>query len=119
MLTIRLSKVGTKNKKMFRLVVSEKTKDTVGDFLELLGSYNPHTKELNIKTDRVKHWISKGSQTSTTVHNLLITHKVIEGKKQAKSTLSKKRSEKMNKKKEVIAPKKEEVKVEELTPTQE
>ena len=49
MLTIRLSQVGKKNKKMFRLIVSEKTKDPVGDFLEILGSYNPHSKDLQIK----------------------------------------------------------------------
>ena len=68
-----------------------------------------------------KHWISKGSQTSATVNNLLITHKVIEGKKQAKSTLSKKRTEKINKKKEVVATPKPvaETPAAELTPAQE
>jgi len=100
MLTIRLSKVGKKNKKMFRLVISEKTKDPVGDSLEILGSYNPHNKELQAKTDRIKYWISQGASMSPTVNNLLIEKKIVEGKKAKTSKISKKRLEKISKKKE-------------------
>lgn len=98
MLTIRLSKTGKKNKKMFRLIVSEKTKDPYSDSLEILGSYNPHSKELSVKADRVKHWISNGAGMSDTANNLLVEHKIIEGKKLAASSLSKKRTEKIVKK---------------------
>jgi len=38
----------------------------------------------NIKGDRVKYWISVGAQPSASVHNMLITDKIIEGKKIAK-----------------------------------
>ena len=81
MLTIRLSQVGKKNKKMYRLIISEKARDTFGRALEILGSYNPHSKELVVKADRIKHWISNGAGMSPTVNNLLITNKIIEGKK--------------------------------------
>jgi small subunit ribosomal protein S16 len=100
MLTIRLSKVGKKNKKMFRLVISEKTKDPVGDSLEILGSYNPHSKELQAKADRIKYWIAQGAGMSATVNNLLIEKKIIEGKKAKSSGLSKKRQARIAKKKE-------------------
>jgi len=100
MLTIRLSQVGKKNKKMFRLIVSEKTKDPVGDFLEILGSYNPHSKDLQIKADRVKHWIKNGAELSPTVNNLLVEKKIIAGKKLAISSISQKRTEKIGKKQE-------------------
>ncbi len=100
MLTIRLSQVGKKNKKMFRLIVSEKTKDPFGDCLEILGSYNPHSKDLQLKADRVKHWIENGAELSPTVNNLLIEKKVITGKKLTSSSISKNRTEKMNKKQE-------------------
>ena len=98
MLTIRLTKVGKKNKKMFRLVISEKSKDPYGNSLEILGSYNPHTKDLQAKVDRVKHWISQGAGLSDTVHNLLVEHKVIEAKKKAITKITKKRVAKMEKK---------------------
>ena len=80
MLAIKLSKTGKTNKKMFRLVISEKSRDPYGDVLEILGSYNPHSKELAAKTDRIKYWLSKGAQMTASVNNLLIAKKIIEGK---------------------------------------
>lgn len=81
MLMIRLSRVGKKNKPMYRVIISEKHKDLYGDSLEILGSYNPHTKELKINADRTKYWLSKGAGMSATVNNLLIEKKIIESKK--------------------------------------
>jgi small subunit ribosomal protein S16 len=87
MLAIKLSQTGKTNKKMFRLVISEKGRDPYGDVLEILGSYNPHSKALAAKADRVKYWISKGAQMTATVNNLLVGQKIIEGEK---ATASKK-----------------------------
>jgi len=80
MLAIKLSKTGKTNKKMFRLIISEKSRDPYGTVLEILGSYNPHSKELAAKTDRIKYWLSKGAQMTASVNNLLIEKKIIEGK---------------------------------------
>lgn len=81
MLAIKLSKTGKTNKKMFRLVISEKGRDPYGDVLEILGSYNPHSKELITKDDRIKHWLSKGAQMTASVNNLLVGKNIVEGKK--------------------------------------
>lgn len=83
MLVIRLARVGKKKHPTFRLVVSEKTKDTKGDFLELLGSYDPHTSPATVvlNAERITYWISKGAQPSGSVHNILIDQKVITGEK--------------------------------------
>jgi small subunit ribosomal protein S16 len=81
MLTIRLSRVGKKNKPLYRVIISEKHKDVYGDSLEILGSYNPHTKELKVNAEKTKYWISKGAGMSETVNNLLVEKKIIEGKK--------------------------------------
>lgn len=81
MLTIKLSQTGKTNKKMFRLIISEKSRDPYGRALEILGSYNPHTKELLAKSDRINYWLSKGAQMTNTVNNLLVEKKIIEGKK--------------------------------------
>ena len=92
MLAIRLSREGKKNKPMYRVIISEKRKDLYGDSLEILGSYNPHTKELKIDAEKTKYWLSKGAGLSDTVNNLLIEKKIIEGKKvkAAKSRQAKK-----------------------------
>lgn len=81
MLAIKLSPTGKTNKKMFRLIISEKSRDPYGNVLETLGSYNPHSKELNAKGERITYWISKGAQMTPTVNNLLVQHGIVEGKK--------------------------------------
>ena len=52
-----------------------------GAFLEILGSYNPKTKKLQLKNEIIKAWIIKGAQLSNTAHNLLVGAKVIDGPK--------------------------------------
>lgn len=74
MVAIRLSRVGKKNHATFRVVVSDKRKDTIGTALEILGSYNPHTNPptVELNDERTKYWLSVGAQPSATVHNLLV-----------------------------------------------
>ena len=81
MLRIRLARTGKKNKAQFRLVVAEKARAANKKFVEILGHYNPHSKEKVFKKERIQYWISKGAQPSPTVHNFLIDLKIIEGKK--------------------------------------
>jgi small subunit ribosomal protein S16 len=83
MLMIRLQRVGRKHEPVFRLVLTDsKNGPKSGRFLEILGSYDARRGEkAEFKTERVKELISTGAQLSDTVHNLLITMKVIEGKK--------------------------------------
>jgi len=100
MLTIRLSQVGKKNRKMYRLIISEKSRDPYGNSLEILGSYNPHSKELQVKADRVNYWISQGAGLSDTANNLLIEKNIIKGEKVKNSSISKKRLVKIEKDKE-------------------
>jgi len=81
MLTIKLSKLGKKNKKVFRVIISEKGRDPFGNSLEILGSYDQYHKDLRVKADRINYWISKGAQMTPTVNNLLVGHEIVEGKK--------------------------------------
>lgn len=83
MVVIRLSRFGKKSHPTFRIVVSDKRKDTVGKYLEQVGVYNPHTSPATIEfsTDRVKHWLSTGAQPSATVHNLLVEKGLLTGPK--------------------------------------
>src|SRR6056297_2573237 len=81
MLTIRLSRKGQRNRPMYRLVISEKNKDTYDRPLEFLGSYNPYSKELQAKEERIKYWVGQGAGMSPSVNNLLISQNIIEGQK--------------------------------------
>jgi small subunit ribosomal protein S16 len=70
MLMIRLARTGKKKKAQFRLIVSDKTKDTFGTNLEILGSLDPHQDppKALFNADRIKFWLGKGAQTSARVH---------------------------------------------------
>ena len=76
---IRLSRTGKSKEPHFRLIISEKTKDPWGKYLEILGYYNPRTNPavFDVKEERIKYWISKGAQMSDTVHNMLVDKKVL------------------------------------------
>lgn len=93
MLTIRLSRIGKKKKPFYRVIISEKSKDPYGKALEILGSYNPFTKDLKVDEDRVNYWLSKGAGMSPTANNLLIEKKVIKGDKIKASKPGKKAEE--------------------------
>lgn len=82
MLVIRLFRTGKKNQPSFKIVVTDKRKPPRGGrFVEEVGFYNPLKKEKVLKTERIKYWLSVGAKPSDTVYNLLISEKIIEGKK--------------------------------------
>ena len=94
MLTIRLSRIGKKKKPMYRLIISEKARDPYGKALEILGSYNPFTKDIVLKKERILYWIKNGAGLSATVNNLLVENKVISNKKVTVSKINKKKDKK-------------------------
>ena len=93
MLKIRLARVGKRKQPTYRFVINESTRDTHGNMLEILGHYNPFTKVIEVKKDRILHWISKGAQLSPTVHNMFIDQNVITGDKVHASKGKKKNAE--------------------------
>lgn len=82
MLAIRLLRTGKKNQPTFKIVVTDKNNPPRGGrFVEEVGFYNPITKERKLKGERIQYWISKGAQPSDTVYNMLVSEKIVEGKK--------------------------------------
>ena len=77
MLTIRLQRAGKRNKPEFRIVLAEKESSASKKFAEILGHYNPRTKDFAIKEDRVQYWMSQRVELSPTVHNLFVTKKLV------------------------------------------
>ena len=104
MLRIRLSRVGKKNKAQFRVTVADGHRAPTGKFIEILGHYDPHTKEKVFKQERIEYWISKGAKPSATIHNFLIDAGIIKGKKVTSWKPKKKEGE--DKKEEKVVEKK-------------
>ncbi|HPD07847.1 30S ribosomal protein S16 [Patescibacteria group bacterium] len=79
MLKIKLARIGKKKSPVYRLIISEAGRDPYGRILENLGSYNPKTKDLQVKAERINYWLNEGAQMTITVNNLLVGHKIVTG----------------------------------------
>ena len=80
MLRIRLRRTGRSKAPQYRVVVADQRARRDGDFVEIVGHYNPRSeaKELVVKEERVRHWLAQGAQPSETVHRLLHKQGLIE-----------------------------------------
>lgn len=66
----------------YRIIVAEHTSSPkAGTNVEVVGTYNPKLKVPVLNADRIKYWISVGAKPSDTVHNMLISQKIITGTK--------------------------------------
>jgi small subunit ribosomal protein S16 len=71
---IRLKRFGTKKRPYYRIVVMDSRAPRDGRAIEEVGLYHPievEDKQLKIKEDRIREWISKGARPSDTVKRLL------------------------------------------------
>ena len=82
MLMMRLQRVGRKNDPAYRIVVTDKRTGVKSDkHVDRLGSYNPKLNHIQLDAEKAKEWLSKGVQPSGTMHNILVSQKVIDAKK--------------------------------------
>jgi small subunit ribosomal protein S16 len=72
-LKIRLSRIGTKHKPIYRVVVTEERYRRDGAATEILGTYTPEAKgnPLQIDLTRVDYWFGKGARPTDTMHALI------------------------------------------------
>jgi len=71
---IRLKRFGTKKRPYYRIVVMDSRAPRDGRAIEEVGLYHPievEDKQLKIREDRIREWISKGARPSDTVKRLL------------------------------------------------
>ena len=75
MLTIRLRRMGNRNRPFYRVVVSDSRKTPSASAVEEVGHYNPlaDPPEVRIDAERVTHWMGVGAKPSRTVLKLLRT----------------------------------------------
>ena len=80
MVRIRLRRMGAKKKPFYRVVVAHKESPRDGRFIEIVGTYDPRTQPetVEIKVDRVNHWLSIGAQPSESVGRILRKLNVID-----------------------------------------
>ncbi len=77
MLAIRLQRLGRKAYPVYRVAVQEAQRHpSSGRVVAYVGSYNPHTKETKLDTDKIAFYLSNGAQPTPRVVKLLVSQKV-------------------------------------------
>jgi small subunit ribosomal protein S16 len=73
MLRIRLRRVGKKRQPYYRIVVANQPDKRDGDFVETIGTYDPHADPPAVKVDAEKaaDWMRKGAQPSEAAAKIL------------------------------------------------
>ena len=73
MVTMRLSRIGSKKRPYYRIVVIDKRRARNGRFLEVIGQYNPiaNPVQMEVNAERAQYWLSKGALPSETVRSIL------------------------------------------------
>ncbi len=77
--SIRLKRFGSKKRPYYRLVVIDSHAARDSRSIEELGQYHPieaEDKQVLLKEDRIKDWLSKGAQPSATVRKILNKHNI-------------------------------------------
>ncbi len=72
MLMIRLRRMGSNKRPVYRVVVSDRRKTPTAAVLEEVGFYNPRTVPADVRLDRerVEYWVARGAKLSPTVKSL-------------------------------------------------
>ena len=70
---LRLKRMGSKKKPVYRIVAIDSHTKRDGEYIELIGTYNPLTepKMVKINEEIALKWLNNGAIPSDTVRNLL------------------------------------------------
>lgn len=75
MVTIRLSRGGSKKRPYYHLTVADSRRARNGRYIERVGFFNPlargEEKRLQINLERVDHWVETGATLSERVSSLV------------------------------------------------
>jgi len=77
MVTVRLSRHGSKKRPFYHIVVTDKTKARDGRCIEDIGRYDPSRpiEETRVDYSRLDYWLSVGAQLSERVAHVTKAHR--------------------------------------------
>ena len=80
MVKIRLKRIGSKFNAYYRIVVADARAPRDGRFIEEIGTYDPHKKNVTIKEESKKNWLDKGAIPTQTVKILFKEYQIAKEK---------------------------------------
>ena len=71
--TLRLARRGAKKSPFYHVVATDSRNPRDGKFNEEVGTYDPNYSpaKVNLKVDRIAHWLKVGARPSATVAQLI------------------------------------------------
>ena len=85
---IRLTRLGSRHKPVYRIVASDSRRPRDGQYIELIGTYNPAIDEVKVDEEVALKWLNQGALPTDTVRNIFsekgIMKKYAEAKKEKK-----------------------------------
>ena len=67
---IRLTRLGSRHKPVYRIVASDSRRPRDGQYIELIGTYNPTVNEVNVDEEVALKWLNQGALPTDTVRNI-------------------------------------------------
>ena len=79
MVKIRLKRMGTTKRPVYRLVVADSRSPRDGRFIESIGFYDPlpNPAVVSIDADRVQLWLRRGARPSDSARQLLVKEGIL------------------------------------------
>ncbi|AKX34415.1 30S ribosomal protein S16 [Spiroplasma litorale] len=71
MVKLRLKRAGKKRAAFYRIVASDSRVKRDGEYIELVGTYNPINGEVNLQNEIALKWLKNGAQPTDTVRSIL------------------------------------------------
>ena len=75
---LRLTRMGAKKRPTYRIVATDSRRPRDGQYLEIVGTYNPKTKDVKINEDVAMKWLNTGALPTDTVKNLFTKNGIME-----------------------------------------
>ena len=85
---LRLTRLGAKKRPTYRIVATDSRRPRDGQYLELIGTYQPLDEQVKIDEEKALKWLNTGAIPTDTVRNLFskegIMKKFADSKKKGK-----------------------------------
>ena len=90
---LRLVRMGAKKRPAYRIVASDSRARRDGEYIELVGRYNPILNETVVNEEVALKWLKNGAQPTETARNILVKEGILQAKEKNAPKTDKKKKE--------------------------
>ncbi len=83
---LRLTRMGAKKKPTYRIVATDSRRPRDGQYIELIGTYNPKEEAVKVNEEVALKWLNNGAIPTDTVRDLLSKQGVMKKFHESKMT---------------------------------